>query len=140
MDELAAQVAAADVGDRIVLGGVTRELEAELAGCAVYAMSSRYEGLPMVLLEAMSKGVPPVSFDCPEGPRQLIDDGRNGLLVPEGDVAGLTAALARLMDDADLRRRLGAEALGTARGYEAGAVVDRWVELAEQVDREQSGA
>ncbi len=132
-ERLHAQVADAGVGDRILLGGVTRELERELADSSVYAMSSRFEGLPMVLLEALSKGVPPVSYDIPEGPRQLIDHGRNGLLVPEGDIAGLTDALRTLMDDPDLRRRLGAEALETARSYEAGAIADRWVALAEEV-------
>ncbi len=136
-DDLNAQVTAADVGDRILMGGVTDELEAELADSAIYAMSSRYEGLPMVLLEALSKGVPPVSFDCPEGPRQLIDDGVNGLLVPEGDVPALTVALQRLMDDEDLRRRLGAQALETARDYEAGAVADRWIALAEEIAAER---
>ena len=123
----------AEVGDRILLGGVTRELESELASSSIYAMSSRFEGLPMVLLEALSKGVPPVSYDIPEGPRQLIDHGRNGLLVPEGDIAGLTDALRTLMDDPELRRRLGAEALETARAYEAGAIAERWVALAEDV-------
>lgn len=127
------RVAASGVGDRIHLGGVTAHLEEELEGASVYAMSSRYEGLPMVLLEALSKGVPPVSFDCPEGPRQLIDDGVNGRLVPEGDVTALTAALRDLMDDRDLRRRLGARALETSRAYDADAVTDRWEELAAEV-------
>lgn len=131
--ELNARVERADVGGRIVMGGVTQELESELAGASVYAMSSRYEGLPMVLLEAMSKGVPPVSFDCPEGPRQLIDDGRNGLLVKEGDVPGLTDALRRTMDDHDLRTRLGAAAMETARSYSAEAVTDRWEDLVAQI-------
>ena len=132
-DRLNEQVARAEVGDRILLGGVTRELESELASSSIYAMSSRFEGLPMVLLEALSKGVPPVSYDIPEGPRQLIDHGRNGLLVPEGDIAGLTDALRTLMDDPELRRRLGAEALETARAYEAGAIAERWIALAEDV-------
>jgi glycosyltransferase involved in cell wall biosynthesis len=132
-DDLTAQVAKAGVGDRILMGGVTDQFETELANSSIYAMSSRYEGLPMVLLEALSKGVPPVSFDCPEGPRQLIDDGVNGRLVPEGDVPALTAALQQLMDDVNLRRRLGARALETARDYEADAITDRWVALAEDV-------
>lgn len=138
-DDLNAQVAEAGVGDRILMGGVTDQLEAELANSSIYAMSSRYEGLPMVLLEALSKGVPPVSFDCPEGPRQLISDGVNGLLVPEGDVPALTAGLRRLMDDPDLRRRLGARALETARDYEAPAVTDRWIALAEEVLASRAG-
>jgi glycosyltransferase involved in cell wall biosynthesis len=126
-------VAEADVGDRIVLAGITREFEHELANASIYAMSSRYEGLPMVLLEALSKGVPPVSFDCPEGPRQLIESGTNGLLVPQGAIVRLSQALQRLMDDEDLRRRLGAAALETARDYQAGPVVDRWVALADEI-------
>lgn len=134
---LAEAVAEADVGDRIVLAGVTREFEQELASASIYAMSSRYEGLPMVLLEALSKGVPPVSFDCPEGPRQLIRSGTNGLLVPQGDIDGLTAALRGLMDDPARRRELGAAGLETARDFEADAVVDRWIELVEDIDAER---
>jgi len=133
------QVDRAGVRDRILMGGVTDELEHELASASVYAMSSRYEGLPMVLLEALSKGVPPVSFDCPEGPRQLIDSGRNGVLVPEGDVEALTDALRTLMDDGDLRRTLGAQALETAKDYQAGAVTDRWVALAEEIATQRRG-
>jgi len=132
-----AEVEKADVGDRILLPGVTDAFEQELANASVYAMSSRYEGLPMVLLESLSKGVPPVSFDCPEGPRQLIEDDRNGVLVPEGDVPALTDALRRLMDDDDLRRRLGAGALESARGYQVGPVVDQWVTLIDEIDAER---
>ncbi len=134
---LAEAVAAAGVGDRILLAGVTREFERELAAASVYAMSSRFEGLPMVLLEALSKGVPPVSFDCPEGPRQLIRSGENGLLVPQGDIEGLTEALRSLMDDPERRRALGAAGLDTARGFEAPAVVDRWIELVEDIDADR---
>ncbi|QZY30050.1 glycosyltransferase family 4 protein [Nocardioides coralli] len=132
-DDLAAQIADLGLGDRVRLAGVTPEFEARLAEASIYAMSSRFEGLPMVLLEACSKGVPPVSFDCPEGPRQLIEDGVNGLLVPEGDIPALTDGLRRLMDDAALRRRLGAGALETARNYQVEAVADRWLELVDEV-------
>lgn len=134
---LAEAVAEADVGDRILLAGVTREFEQELTNASIYAMSSRYEGLPMVLLEALSKGVPPVSFDCPEGPRQLIRSGTNGLLVPQGDIDGLTDALRSLMDDPARRRELGAAGLDTARDFEAPAVVDRWIELVEDIDADR---
>jgi glycosyltransferase involved in cell wall biosynthesis len=93
----------------------------------------------MVLLEAFSKGVPPVSFDCPEGPRQLIQDGVNGLLVPEGDVPALTEALRRVMDDDELRHRLGGGALTTAADYHVDAVVDRWIALFEELDAKRAG-
>ncbi|TIC87400.1 glycosyltransferase family 4 protein [Nocardioides sp. GY 10113] len=138
--DLAAQVAALGLTDHILLPGVTDRFEEELAASSILGMSSRWEGLGMVLLEAMSKGVPPVAFDCPEGPRQVISDGENGLLVPEGDVPALTEALRRVMDDADLRSRLGAGALASARRFETGSVMDRWVELIDEIDRERAGA
>jgi glycosyltransferase involved in cell wall biosynthesis len=133
-EQISAQVEDLHVGDRIQLKGITSEFEAVLKEASVYAMSSRFEGLPMVLLEAFSKGVPPVSFDCPEGPRQLIEDGVNGLLVPEGDVPALTDALRRVMDDDGLRRRLGAGALRSAAEYHVDTVVERWISLFEELD------
>ena len=133
-ERISGQVDELGVGDRIQLKGITSEFESVLRNAAIYAMSSRFEGLPMVLLEAFSKGVPPVSFDCPEGPRQLIQDGVNGLLVPEGDVPALTEALRRVMDDDDLRHRLGDGALTTAADYHVDAVVERWIALFEELD------
>lgn len=121
------------VGAQVRLPGTTDRIEEVLTGSSVFAMSSRYEGLPMVLLEAMSKGVPPVSFDCPEGPRQLIDTEHNGLLVPEGDVPALTEALVRVVADPGLRRRLGAGALERAREYGVAAITDRWEALFEEL-------
>ena len=76
-DSLAAQIEELGIGHRVRLAGVTDQFEQRLQEASIYAMSSRFEGLPMVLLEALSKGVPPVSFDCPEGPRQLIESGVN---------------------------------------------------------------
>ncbi|WP_164775105.1 glycosyltransferase family 4 protein [Nocardioides pantholopis] len=119
---------------RARLMGFTDDMEGRLREASAYAMSSRYEGLPMVLLEAMSTGLPPVSLDCPEGPRQLIVDGVNGLLVGREDIAGLSRALLRVVEDPALRRRLGAEAMETARGYGLAAVVDQWEALFDDLD------
>jgi glycosyltransferase involved in cell wall biosynthesis len=77
----------------------------------------------------MSKGLPIVSFDCPTGPREIVEDGRTGLLVPEGDEEALAAALRELIEDAPRRRRFGAAALEAARAYELGAVGRRWEAL-----------
>lgn len=131
--ELQRRIDELNIGERVRLRGLTTEMERVLSDSSIYAMSSRFEGLPMILLEAMSLGVPPVSFDCPEGPRQLIDDDRNGRLVPLADTAALGTALADLMDDRALRLRLGSQAQGTASGYAVGPVVDRWEELFEAV-------
>ena len=118
---------------KVRLMGFTNELEKRLEEASMFAMSSRYEGFPMVLLEAMSKGVPPVSVDCPQGPRQLIKDGTNGLLVGRGDVPALSKAMQRLIEDPELRRRLGAGAMETARAYTIGRVVDQWETLLDEL-------
>lgn len=124
--QLTRQIESAGLVGRVLLAGVTSDIESELRRASVFAMSSRYEGLPMVLLEAMSLGVPPVAFDCPEGPRQLIRDGVNGRLVPDGDVPALTRALTDLMDAPATRRRLGAASQETAREYAPGPITDQW--------------
>ena len=131
--ELARQIETLGLGDQVRLMGFTDQLEDRLEEASMFAMSSRYEGFPMVLLEAMSKGVPPVSVDCPEGPRQLIRDDSNGLLVGKADVEGLSRAMLRVIEDPLLRRRLGDGAMETARGYTVGRVVDQWEALFDEL-------
>jgi glycosyltransferase involved in cell wall biosynthesis len=131
--KLLAQIERLGLVGKVRLMGFTAEFEQRLGDASMYAMSSRYEGFPMVLLEAMSKGVPPVSVNCPEGPRQLIEDGTNGLLVARADVRGLAYAMQRVIEDPALRRRLGAGAMQTARDYTIEGVVDQWEALFDEL-------
>ena len=114
---------------QVELGGATNELGAELAKASIFALSSRREGFPLVLLEAMDKGLAVVSFDCPTGPRDVIDDHVNGLLVPARDARAFAAALRELIDDESLRRRLAAAAARTVREYRIDVVGPRWEAL-----------
>jgi glycosyltransferase involved in cell wall biosynthesis len=105
------------------------DLGTEMERASIYVLSSRYEGLPLVLLEAMSKGMAVVSFDCPTGPADVVDDHVNGLLVPPQDVDALAAGMSELIEDAELRRRCAAAAVETAREYTMDHVGPQWEAL-----------
>jgi glycosyltransferase involved in cell wall biosynthesis len=115
--------------NHIFLMGASDQLDEELAKGSMYVLSSRFEGLPMVMIEAMSHGLPVVSFDCPTGPADVITDGKEGLLVPPGDVRGLARAMKRMMADEGLRAEMGDAALMTVQDYSPEAIHLQWTEL-----------
>ena len=135
--ELRKQVAEAGVA--VELPGYTDDMPAALRTSGVFAMSSRVEGFPMSLIEALAEGTPLVSFDCPRGPGEIVVDGSNGLLVPDGDVPGLARALATLMRDDELRDRMGEQALVDARQYDISAIAATWTDLIEGLRKDHRG-
>jgi glycosyltransferase involved in cell wall biosynthesis len=92
-------------------------------------MSSHFEGFGMVLVEAMVQGVPAISFDCPCGPKDIIQDHINGLLVKEGDVPALAKAMESLMCDDTLRESLAAKAGIVTDTFSESVVMNQWENL-----------
>ena len=129
------QILDAGLSDDVLLLGPTRDLGEALSQGSVFVLSSRFEGFGIVVVEAMSKGLAVVSFDCPRGPGEIIDDGRDGVLVPAGDVDALSRALLDVVGDEERRRALGAAALETARRYDPEAVGADWVALLDDLVR-----
>ncbi|WP_324251893.1 glycosyltransferase [Paraburkholderia gardini] len=117
-DELKAYAKELGIANRVHFTGHLRNPHALIAGATVQVLSSRYEGMPMVLLEALALGKPIVATDCPTGPREILDDGRAGLLVPIGDVAAMADAMARVLADQQLRHSMSETA--TARSHHYG--------------------
>lgn len=98
------------LGDRVIFAGFQSNPYAWIGQARLMAFSSKMEGLPNVLLEGLAVGQVVVSTDCPTGPREILDDGRAGLLVPVGDVEGLAEAIHRGLQDEALRQTLLAHA------------------------------
>lgn len=134
---LLAQVRRLGLDGQVRLMGYSDKLSERMAEAALYVMSSRVEGFPMVLLEAMAVGLPVVSFDCTNGPADLVEQGRNGVLVRAGDVGGLADALCTVMADPGLRARMGEAARATARQYDIGRISHRWETLFDELSYEQ---
>jgi GalNAc-alpha-(1->4)-GalNAc-alpha-(1->3)-diNAcBac-PP-undecaprenol alpha-1,4-N-acetyl-D-galactosaminyltransferase len=118
--------------DRIHLPGRVGNVADWYKRADVYAMSSRREGFPNALLEAMAHGLPAVSFDCETGPRDIIHSEVDGLLVPPANgFEGLAAALSRLIEDEDMRDRMGQAAEAVRERFSMEKVGTLWTSILE---------
>lgn len=115
-------------GERISLPGAVDDVAERIYRASIFALTSYSEGVPNTLLEAMCMGIPAIATNCPSGgPRELIRDGRNGLLIPVGEEEALEMALRRLLSDAELREKMGREAAKLLREYDPEKVCGRWM-------------
>lgn len=121
--------------DSAKVNAPTDNIAAEYAFSSILAMTSHYEGFPMVMIEAMSAGLPVVTFDYKCGPRDIITHHTNGLIVPDGDVRAFAEALLRLMADDGLRRQMGRAATAVIDRYSEERVMRQWTDLFEKITR-----
>lgn len=132
-DMLQQMVAERNLTNTLSINKPTNAIGDEYARSSMLVMSSHYEGFPMVMIEAMACGLPVVSFDFKCGPKDIISHGENGLIVKDGDIDGLAAAMMRLMDDEEYRKILSVNARRVTATYSEEAVMEKWMELFAQV-------
>lgn len=113
----------------VELSRPTQEMQAVYLHSSIYAMTSRYEGLPMVLIEAQQMGLPIVSFACPCGPRDVIHEGEDGFLIPLGEEDAFVRALRQLMDSEAERKRMGRAARLSSARYDVDTIMAHWIQL-----------
>jgi glycosyltransferase involved in cell wall biosynthesis len=126
-------------GRALLMGGFS-PIESEWAKGSIAAVTSSAESFGMTLVEAMRCGLPVVSTDCPVGPREILRNGEDGFLVPNGDAEAIAWGLRRLMADEPLRRVMGEAALRNAARYDPAAVAARYVALFEDAAHRRAAA
>lgn len=119
----------AELQDTVHIHRPTTKIDDEYAHSSILVTSSHYEGFPMVMIEAMAYGLPVVSFDYKCGPKDIIQDGANGLLVKDGDIEGFANAMMHLMADESYRKKLSTNARKVTSTYSEEAVMNKWKDL-----------
>lgn len=121
------------ISSNVALCPAVDNIAEKYADCSIYALSSRYEGFGLVLTEAMSCGLPCVSFDCPNGPRNIITSGEDGILVTDGDIEAFATALCSLISNEELRKQMGQKALRSAQAYSIDSIMKDWTDLFKRI-------
>lgn len=122
-----------DLEDSVILNSPTDQIIEAYQKSSIYVMSSRYEGFPMVLLEALACGVPCVSFDCPHGPRNVLTDGEDGYLVDYLNSNALADGICKLIENDALRKEFGKNGRKNVLRFSPDCIMSQWVDLFEYV-------
>ena len=129
------QMKALGVDDnRCHLNGPTSNVQHEYINSSIFVFSSRFEGFGMVLVEAMACGLPVVSFDCPCGPKDIIKDGEDGILVENGNIDLLASSLSILINDEFLRKSMSKAGQKNAQRFNIVHIAEQWRDLFESLN------
>lgn len=115
--------------------GRTDNLSSYLEQASFFVMTSRFEGLPMVLLEAKSYGLPLVSFDCETGPREIISDGTNGYIIPCFDITSMAEHINALVDNVSERSSLSKYSTLNNSKFSPASIVEQWTNLIYEITK-----
>lgn len=135
--DLEKQIESLGLKEIVHLRGITREMFKEMSQSSLFVLSSIYEGFGLVIVEAMSCGLPVVSYACPCGPKDIIEEGKDGFLVEVNDEQTLAARINQLIEDEELRRQMSQAALLKSEKYKMERIIPMWMDLFEKLKREK---
>lgn len=122
-----------NLSDVVKLAGVTIDVKRELLNSSFLVLSSRFEGLPMVLIEGISCGLPLVAFDCETGPREIITSNDCGLLIENGNIYALANGINQLIENPDLLTIMSENGINKSSTYQLDKVMKKWILLFEEL-------
>lgn len=131
-EELLAKISQNHINN-VMISPFTKDIEKEYINSAIYVMSSRYEGFGLALAEAQSKGLPLITFDCPEGPAEIVGYGDYGILIENGNVQSLSNELSSLMNSIELREYWSNASLKGANRFNTQEILNEWINLFEEI-------
>ncbi len=129
MKSLQEQVSRLGLERVVFLRGFATDVKSELEKSSIFAFTSLSEGFGMAIIEAMECGLPVVTYDCPYGPREIVSDGSDGYLIPVNDENMMADRICRLIEDEELRKKMGQAAKIKAQSYQIESIIDRWMNL-----------
>ena len=129
------QVSKLGLHEVIICNGPISDIAKKYQESSIFVLSSRFEGLPLVLMEAMSTGLPSVSFTCPCGPRDIITDGEDGILCENGNIQCLAEGICQLIEDEQLRKEMGQKAAQNIQRYTIDNIMKQWDALFQEIHR-----
>lgn len=137
--ELQQQIKNLQLRDSISMMGYTDDIITQFADASMFVCSSKFEGFGLVIVEAMSCGIPAVSYSCPCGPKDIITDGKDGFLVPVNDEQMMASRICRLIEHEDMRKIMGAAALEKSKLYSSEIIIKQWMRLFNKSLAEERG-
>ena len=132
-EELVEQFNIGEVLSQVNFMGNVKGIDNIYPNHGIYVMTSRYEGLPLVLLEAKQYGLPIVSFNCPTGPSEIVIDGENGYLINDFDIEEMSNKICKLIEDKELRGRFSENSLNDTEKFSKERILQQWIHLIEEI-------
>ena len=132
-EELLSQIKKLNLEDVIELKSLNNNIENEYYKADILAMTSIYEGFGLVLVEAQSCGIPTIAFDCPTGPRNIINDGKDGYLIENRNTEQFIKKLDDLMNNNEMRWKMGENAFENSKRFDIETITEKWIKLFNEI-------